>query len=87
MPKKILSGTVVSEKPNKSITVVVERKYQHPVLKKVIRKKKKYNVHDEENKFKNGDKVLIRECKPYSKSKKFEVIGDSKWYKFKQNYS
>jgi len=87
MPKKILSGIVVSDKPNKTITVVVERKYQHPVLKKVIRKKKKYNAHDEENKFKNGDKVSIRECKPYSKSKKFEVIGDSKWYKFKQNYS
>ena len=86
MPKKFLSGIVVSDKPNKTITVVVERKYQHPVLKKVIRKKKKYNVHDEENKFKNGDKVLIRECKPYSKSKKFEVVGDSKWYKFKQNY-
>jgi len=87
MPKKILSGIVVSDKPNKTITVVVERKYQHPVLKKVIRKKKKYNAHDEKNKFKNGDKVSIRECKPYSKSKKFEVIGDSKWYKFKQNYS
>jgi len=87
MPKKILSGIVVSDKPNKTITVVVERKYQHPVLKKVIRKKKKYNAHDEKNKYKNGDKVLIRECKPYSKSKKFEVIGDSKWYKFKQNYS
>ena len=78
MPKKILNGIVVSDKPNKTITVVVERKYQHPVLKKVIRKKKKYNVHDEKNKYKNGDKVLIRECKPYSKSKKFEVIGDSK---------
>jgi small subunit ribosomal protein S17 len=78
MSKKILSGIVVSDKPNKTITVVVERKYQHPVLKKVIRKKKKYNAHDEENKFKNGDKVSIRECKPYSKSKKFEVIGDSK---------
>ncbi len=78
MPKKFLSGIVVSDKPNKTITVVVERKYQHPVLKKVIRKKKKYNAHDEENKFKNGDKVSIRECKPYSKSKKFEVIGDSK---------
>jgi small subunit ribosomal protein S17 len=78
MPKKILSGIVVSDKPNKTITVVVERKYQHPVLKKVIRKKKKYNAHDEKNKYKNGDKVLIRECKPYSKSKKFEVIGDSK---------
>jgi len=87
MPKKILSGIVVSDKPNKTITVVVERKYQHPVLKKVIRKKKKYNAHDEKNKYKNGDKVSIRECKPYSKSKKFEVIGDSKWYKFKQNYS
>jgi len=87
MPKKFLSGIVVSDKPNKTITVVVERKYQHPVLKKVIRKKKKYNAHDEKNKYKNGDKVLIRECKPYSKSKKFEVIGDSKWYKFKQNYS
>jgi small subunit ribosomal protein S17 len=78
MPKKFLSGIVVSDKPNKTITVVVERKYQHPVLKKVIRKKKKYNAHDEKNKYKNGDKVLIRECKPYSKSKKFEVIGDSK---------
>ena len=78
MPKKILSGIVVSDKPNKTITVVVERKYQHPVLKKVIRKKKKYNAHDEKNKYKNGDKVSIRECKPYSKSKKFEVIGDSK---------
>ena len=78
MPKKFLSGIVVSDKPNKTITVVVEKKYQHPVLKKVIRKKKKYNAHDEKNKFKNGDKVSIRECKPYSKSKKFEVIGDSK---------
>jgi len=87
MPKKFLNGIVVSDKPNKTITVVVERKYQHPVLKKVIKKKKKYNAHDEKNKYKNGDKVLIRECKPYSKSKKFEVIGDSKWYKFKQNYS
>ena len=78
MPKKFLNGIVVSDKPNKTITVVVERKYQHPVLKKVIKKKKKYNVHDEKNKYKNGDRVSIRECKPYSKSKKFEVVGDSK---------
>ena len=85
MPKKILKGIVVSDKPNKTITVAVERKYQHPVLKKVIKAKKKYNVHDEENKFKNGDKVSIRECRPYSKNKKFEVIGGTKWYKFKQN--
>ena len=78
MPKKILKGIVVSDKPNKSITVVVERKYQHPVLKKVIKSKKKYNVHDEENKYKNGDKVSIIECRPYSKTKKFEVLGDVK---------
>ena len=78
MPKKILSGIVISDKPNKSITVLVERKYQHPLLKKVIKSKKKYNVHDEKNKFKNGDKVKIIECRPYSKTKKFEVIGDHK---------
>ena len=78
MPKKILSGIVVSDKPNKSITVLVERKYQHPLLKKVIKSKKKYNVHDEDNKFKNGDKVKIIECRPYSKTKKFEVLGETK---------
>ena len=78
MPKKILNGTVVSNKPNKTITVMVERKYQHPVLKKIIKAKKKYNAHDENNKYKNGDKVSIRECRPFSKSKKFEVIGDKK---------
>ena len=78
MPKKILSGIVVSDKPDKTITVVVERKYQHPIFKKVIKSKKKYSVHDKENKYKNGDKVSIIECKPYSKSKKFEVIGISK---------
>ncbi len=78
MPKKILNGIVVSDKPNKTITVLVERKYRHPVLKKVMKAKKKYSVHDEENKYKNGDKVLIKESRAFSKSKKFEVIGDSK---------
>ena len=78
MPKKILTGVVISDKPNKTITVSVERKYQHPVLKKVIKSKKKYSVHDEKNQYKNGDKVTIIECKPYSKSKKFEVLGDIK---------
>ena len=78
MPKKILTGEVVGDKRNKTIKVLVERKYQHPVLKKVIKAKKKYSAHDENNKFKNGDKVSIRECKPFSKSKKFEVIGDVK---------
>jgi small subunit ribosomal protein S17 len=78
MPKKILKGIVVSDKPNKTITVAVERKYQHPVLKKVIKSKKKYSVHEENNKYKNGDKVSIIECRPYSKSKKFEVMEESK---------
>ena len=78
MPKKILNGIVVSDKPNKTITVMVERKYQHPVLKKVIKARKKYSVHDEENKFKIGDKVSIRESRPFSKNKKFEVIRDTK---------
>jgi len=86
MPKKVLKGIVVSNKPNKTITVLVERKYRHPVLKKVIKSKKKYSVHDENNKCKNGDKVSIIECKPYSKTKKFEVLGDLKWYRYKQNY-
>ena len=57
MPKKILTGIVVSDKPNKTITVQVERKYQHPVLKKVLKVRKKYNAHDENNTFKNGDKL------------------------------
>ena len=78
MPKKILTGIVVSDKPNKTITVLVERKYQHAVLKKIIKVKKKYNAHDENNKFKNGDKVSIIESKPYSKNKKFEVMEKNK---------
>ena len=60
MPKKILTGVVISDKPNKTITVMVERKYSHPVLKKVIKVRKNYNAHDENNKFKTGDKVSIR---------------------------
>ena len=78
MPKKILNGIVVSDKPNKTVTVLVERKYQHPVLRKVVKVKKKYNAHDENNKFKNGDKVSIIESKPFSKNKKFQVLGDNK---------
>ena len=85
MPKKILTGKVISDKPNKTVTVLVERKYQHPVLKKVVKVRKKYNAHDENNKFKNGDKVSIVESKPYSKNKKFEVMENNKWYKCKQN--
>ena len=78
MPKKVLTAIVVSDKPNKTITVMVERKYSHPVLKKVVKVRKKYNAHDENNKFKNGDKVSIIQSKPYSKNKKFEVMENTK---------
>ena len=74
MPKKILHGIVVSDKENKTIKVMIERKYQHPLFKKVVKSKKKYSAHDENNKFKVGDKVSIVECKPFSKSKKFQVL-------------
>jgi len=86
MPKKILTGIVVSDRPNKTITVLVERKYQHPILKKVVKVKKKYNAHDETNKYKNGDKVMIIESKPFSKNKKFQTMEKAKWYKYKLNY-
>ena len=86
MPKKILHGIVVSDKENKTIKVMIERKYQHPLFKKVVKSKKKYSAHDEKNKFKIGDKVSIIECKPHSKNKKFEVLEDKRWYKFKLNY-
>ena len=78
MSKKILTGIVVSDKPNKTITVLVERKYSHPLLKKVIKVRKKYNAHDENNKFKKGDKISIIESKPFSKNKKFQVMESLK---------
>jgi small subunit ribosomal protein S17 len=78
MPKKILTGVVVSDKPNKTITVMIERKYSHPIFKKVVKVRKKYNAHDENNKFKNGDVVSIIESKPFSKNKKFQVMDDTK---------
>ena len=75
MPKKILQGTVVSNKQDKTITVLVERKFKHPFLKKVIRRSKKYSAHDEENKFHFGDKVKIIESKPISKMKRWVVVS------------
>ena len=71
MPKKVLTGVVVSDKPNKTITVLVERKYSHPVLKKVVKVQKKYNAHDENNQYKNGDKVSLLKV---SQKKKIQVI-------------
>ena len=78
MPKKILTVVVVSDKPDKTITVIVERKSSHPLLKKVVKVRKKYNAHDENNKFKKGDKVSIIESKPFSKNKKFQVMENNK---------
>ena len=75
MPKKILQGRVISNKQDKTITVLVERKIRHPMLKKIIKRSKKYSAHDEENKFKSGDKVKIIESKPISKLKRWVAIS------------
>ena len=74
MPKKILKGKVISDKNNKTIVVLVERKYQHPFLKKVVKNKKKYHAHDEKNMYKIGDVVQIEESRPFSKYKRFKVL-------------
>ncbi len=74
MPKRILSGKVVSDKADKTITVLVERRIRHPIYKKFLTKSKKIKAHDVENKFKIGDNVEIKESVPFSKTKRFEVI-------------
>ena len=76
MPRRILQGTVVSDKNDKTITVSVERAFQHPVLKKTVRKSKKYRAHDELNAAKAGEMVRIIECAPRSKSKRWELVTD-----------
>jgi len=75
MSKKILNGTVIKNKNNKTIVVLVKRKYSHPFFDKVITSSKKYQTHDEKNKFKIGDNVKIIESKPFSKNKKWKVIN------------
>ena len=79
MPKRILIGTVTSDKTDKTVTVLVERKVKHPLYGKIIRRSKKYAAHDEENRFSPGDKVTIREARPFSKRKTWEVITDTAW--------
>jgi len=74
MTKKILSGMVIKDKNDKTIVVLVKRKYIHPFFGKIITSSKKYHAHDEKNKFKIGDSVNIMESKPFSKKKKWEVI-------------
>ena len=77
MPRRVLQGMVVSDKNDKTVVVCVERQVMHPVYKKYVRKSKKFHAHDAENRFKTGDIVRIRECKPLSKLKSWEVLTES----------
>jgi small subunit ribosomal protein S17 len=74
MPRRVLQGTVVSDKGDKTVIVAVERRIMHPVYKKFIRRSKRYAAHDAVNKHKVGDVVTIRECRPLSKTKRWEVV-------------
>jgi small subunit ribosomal protein S17 len=77
MPKRVMQGVVVSDKQDKTITVLVERRVMHPLYKKYVKKSKKYAAHDEANSYKEGDNVSIRECRPLSKNKRWEVLTES----------
>jgi len=74
MPKRILTGVVTSAANEQTVTVSVERRFTHPVLKKTIRKSKKYRAHDPLNTYQTGDQIRIQECAPISKTKRWEVI-------------
>ncbi len=76
MPKRVLEGAVVSDKMDKTITVLVERRYRHPVYKKYVKRTDKYAAHDEANTYKTGDRVQIIECRPISKRKTWTVVTD-----------
>jgi small subunit ribosomal protein S17 len=75
MPKRVLQGTVVSDKGEKTVVVKVERAYLHPLLKKTIRRSKRSHAPDEQNAHKVGDSVRISECPPKSKLKRWEVVS------------
>jgi small subunit ribosomal protein S17 len=74
MPKRVLQGVVVSDKTKKTVIVQVTRRVSHPIYKKTIMRSKKYAAHDEQGKFKTGDKVAIIECRPMSKTKRWAVV-------------
>ena len=74
MPKRVLQGTVVSDKTDKTIVVLVERRFTHPIMKKTVRRSKKYHAHDPENSAKLGDIVRIEECRPISKTKSWALV-------------
>jgi small subunit ribosomal protein S17 len=78
MPRRILEGNVVSDKTDKTVTVLVERRFRHPVYKKYVMRTDKYAAHDESNHFKSGDRVQIIECRPISKTKRWTVLVDGK---------
>jgi small subunit ribosomal protein S17 len=78
MPKRILQGTVVSDKQDKTVVVKVERRFTHPLLKKTVRRTKNYHAHDEANAVKVGEQVRIEESVPMSKLKRWVVLGDAK---------
>jgi small subunit ribosomal protein S17 len=77
MPKRILQGTVVSDTNEKTVVVLVERRFMHPVLKKVVRKSKRYMAHDEGNVAKMGETVRIQECRPLSRRKRWELVTEA----------
>ena len=74
MPKRVLQGTVVSDKNKKTVVVKVERRFIHPVMGKTVRRSKKYHAHDEKGEYKTGDIIRIRECRPLSKLKTWEAF-------------
>src|SRR5688500_18108630 len=74
MPKRVLSGTIVSDKPDKTAAVRVERRVKHPLYGKIIRLSKKYHAHDQDNAYREGEQVRIEECAPISKLKSWSVI-------------
>ena len=71
---RTLSGRVVSNKTDKSLTVLIERKIKHPLYGKIMKRSKRYHVHDEKNNYNEGDTVLIEECRPYSKTKTWVAV-------------
>jgi len=78
MPKRVLQGVVVSDKNTKTVVVEVERRYTHPLLKKTVRRSKKFHAHDEDDTFKVGDIVRIEESRPISRNKRWVVLKDRK---------
>ena len=76
MPKRVLQGKVISDRRDLTVTVLVERRFTHPMMKKTIRRTKKYAAHNPDNRARRGDIVRIRECAPISKTKRWEILAE-----------